>query len=96
MIQRYIINKPSATVTINGVAQGQAITSFWCTSDDVLELEFNHRKLTESHDIAVQALRYIASLYDDSKPSYYQVAYDAYAMRSEAATALERIGEVMR
>jgi len=94
MIQRYIINKPSATVTIDGVEQGQAIESLWCTSDDVMDLEFNHRKLTEAHDIAVQALRYIASLYDDSKP-VFKTAYDAYAMKSEAATALEKINEVM-
>lgn len=94
MIQRYIINKPSATVTIDGVAEGQAITSFWCTSDDVSDLEFNHRKLTESHDVAVQALKYIASLYDDSKP-VFQVANDAYAMKSEAAMALEKIDKVM-
>lgn len=34
-----------------------------------------------------EALEWIANLYDDSKPTY-QVAMDAYGMKSEAATAL--------
>jgi outer membrane murein-binding lipoprotein Lpp len=66
----------------------------YCRDEDVTELEAKYAKLTEAHDIAVQALRYIARLYDDSKP-VYQVAYDAYAMKSEAAMALEKINEVM-
>lgn len=65
-----------------------------CMSRDVEELEAKYCKLTEAHDIALQALGYIARLYDDSKP-LYQVAYDAYAMKSEAAMALEKINEVV-
>lgn len=65
-----------------------------CMSRDVEELEAKYAKLVEAHGIALEALRYISKLYNDSKP-VYQVAYDAYAMKSEAAMALERINEVM-
>jgi hypothetical protein len=45
MIQRYIINKPSATVTVDGAVEGQAIAVEWCKSEDVAELEANHAEL---------------------------------------------------
>lgn len=66
----------------------------YCRDEDVAELETKYCKLLEAHRIALEALRYISKLYDSSKP-VYQVTYDAYAMKSEAATALERINEVM-
>lgn len=45
MIQRYIINKPSATVTVDGAVEGQAIAVEWCKSEDVAELEARYAKL---------------------------------------------------
>lgn len=91
MIQRYIMFNFDE-VKVDNVEPGGNV--FWCKSDDVFDIEAKYAKLVEAHEIALEALRYIAKLYDDSKPMY-QVAYDAYAMKSEAATALERINEVM-
>ena len=66
----------------------------YCRDEDVTELETKYAKLAEVHDIALQAFGYIAKLYDYDKPSV-QVAQDAYAMKSEAAMALEKIEKVM-
>ena len=52
MIQRYIINKPSATVTVDGVAEGQAIAVEWCKSEDVAKLEAKYAKL-DKHCLAL-------------------------------------------
>ena len=92
MIQRYIINKPSAIVTVDGIAEGKAIAIKWCKSEDVGTLEVDYQKLLEAHRIMKQALEWMTTdgcLID-------LVDYLHMSKRELAVKTLQRVNEVMQ
>lgn len=79
MIQRYIINKPSATVTVDGAAEGQAIAVQWCKSEDVAELETKYDML-DKHCFSL-----FHAVCDLTSPSIKESRHDIMKRANEAA-----------